>query len=101
MDDLIVCDICNGTGREVKCLNDKCVTNAKVRVNELTEDDIWYMRRVVEGNDNAGYLVEAKSGKGRTYHNKDLVNGKVQVFLDDGRKMLCSPEKLKLRGFID
>lgn len=59
------------------------------------------MKRVVEGNDNAGYLVEAKSGKGRTYHNKELVNGKVQVFLADGRKMLCDPEKLKVIGFID
>lgn len=73
----------------------------KIQVNELAEDDIWYIKRVVEGNDNAGYLVEAKSGKGRTYHNKELVNDKVQVFLDDGRKMLCAPEKLKVIGFID
>lgn len=98
--DFVACDICNGRGGEYKCLNSECETN-KVSANQLTEDDIWYMRRVVEGNDNAGYLVEARSGKGRTYHNKDMVNGKVQVFLDDGRKMLCSPEKLKLIGFVD
>jgi hypothetical protein len=100
MGDFVVCDICGGSGGENKCLNNECVTN-KVSVSELTEDDIWYMRRVVEGNDNAGYLVEARSGKGRTYHNKDFVNGKVQVFLDDGRKMLCDPKTLKLKGFID
>lgn len=50
---------------------------------------------------NAGYLVNTKSGEGRTYHNKELINGKVQVFLNDGRKILCDIKKITLIGFID
>lgn len=50
----------------------------------------------------AGYLVETKTGlSGRTYHKEDLVRGKMCVHLDNGHKMLCSPEGLKKIGFID
>lgn len=92
--DFIKCDICQGKGGWFRCLNDKCETNTDIPVNKSKE---W----AVEGNSGSGYLVEAKSGKGRTYHNKKLVNDKVQVFLADGRKMLCDPTKLKVIGFID
>lgn len=49
----------------------------------------------------SGYLVETKQGKGRTFHGNDLINGKVPVFLSDGRQMLCRPEGIKVIGFID
>lgn len=50
----------------------------------------------------SGYIVETKDGKsGRTYHSEQLVNEKVQVFLDDGTKLLCASENLKVKGFID
>lgn len=48
-----------------------------------------------------GYVVETKNGKiGRTYHRDELVNSKQVVYVD-GKKLLCNPTTLKLRGFID
>ncbi len=71
-------------------------------MGELTEWDIEQCNRMIQGNQNAGYLVETSSGKtGRTYHNKPEINGKIQVFCEDGTKLLCTPEKTKLIGFID
>ena len=71
-------------------------------MNELTEWDIEQLNRIINGNKNAGYLVETKTGfMGRTYNCESMVNGKVKVFLSDGRKMLCDPGTLKINGFID
>lgn len=54
------------------------------------------------GNKNAGMLVETKSGVlGKIFSNAELVNGKYQVHLSDGKKMICSAENLKIKGFID
>ena len=57
---------------------------------------------------NSGYLVTTKTGlKGRTYHNKGLINGKVPVYLETGKHqyddnaILCVPDTLKMNGFID
>ena len=68
---------------------------------------------------NSGYVVEHKvSGhKGRTYHSKGLINGKVPVYFSYDVKtvrgistpilsyvnkaVLCKPENLKTIGFID
>ena len=51
---------------------------------------------------NSGTLVETRTGlTGRTYSHEEPVNGKVRVYLTNGTKMLCSPEKLTLKGFID
>ena len=57
---------------------------------------------------NSGYYVKTKSGKkGRTYHNKEMIKGKVQVFIVDdkfqetGEKLLCSNSKLTLIGYVD
>ena len=53
-------------------------------------------------NRNRGQLVETKTGKlGRTYNHESLVNGKVQVHCTDGSKLLCNPDNLILKGFID
>ncbi len=68
---------------------------------------------------NPGYLVETKTGiKGRTYHSKGLVNGKVPVYectkevpteiegltvcseFSD-KALLCNPGTIKIIGFID
>lgn len=71
-----------------------------------------------------GYLVETRTGvKGRTFHSKDLINGKLQVFRElqhtlnkldqaaQGAKeaiqefstqaMLCDPDTVNIYGFID
>ena len=53
------------------------------------------------GSKNAGQLVETKSGLiGRTYNNEKLVCGKIKVFTEKGN-LLCDPNTLKLKGFID
>ena len=65
-----------------------------------------------------GYLVETRDGKtGRTYNSKEVVNGKIPVYLctefDEDRPelkipvafaeqpILCDPKSLKRTGFID
>jgi hypothetical protein len=52
---------------------------------------------------NSGYLVETKTGKrGRTYHNKGMINGKIPVYLEGiEAPMLCDKDTLKLIGFVD
>jgi hypothetical protein len=56
--------------------------------------------------EDAGYLVETKTGKeGRTYHREGLINGKMVVHIEteEGKtlKMLCDPDTVKIKGFID
>ena len=55
-----------------------------------------------------GYLVVTKNGKkGRTYSSKGLINEKVPVYLEikkhkySDKGILCDPETLKVKGFID
>lgn len=60
-----------------------------------------------------GYLVQTQSGKGRTYHSEQSVNGKLVVHLltDDlqhvleengkPRKILCDRKKVEILGYID
>lgn len=53
------------------------------------------------GGKKAGTLVETKTGLiGRTYNNEELIGGKVRVYTDKGN-LLCTPETLKLKGFIN
>jgi hypothetical protein len=68
----------------------------------------------------SGYLVESKSGVGRTFHDKGLINEKVPVYLCtkfgeneklvpglkvplifSDKAILCDPNSLKMIGFID
>ena len=68
---------------------------------ELTEWDVEQAERLLHGNKNAGYLVETKTGlKGRTYHNKELINGKAIVYTEKCN-FLCNPDTLKVIGYID
>ena len=68
---------------------------------ELTEWDIEQLEKLINGNKNAGYIVQTKSGMiGRTYHNEGLINEKVIVHTEKGQ-MLCMPNTLKIKGFID
>ena len=59
---------------------------------------------------NSGRIVEhLKSGKrGRTYNNKEMINGKIPVYFEtekpfvfEEKAVLCSPENLKVCGFIN
>jgi len=69
---------------------------------ELTEWDIEIGNRLMGiPNKKAGRLVETKTGlTGRTYNHEELINGKVRVYTGKG-KLLCDPNTLKLKGFID
>lgn len=51
----------------------------------------------------SGYLVETRSGKrGRTYHTKGLINGKVPVYFEgENKPILYDPNALKKVGFFD
>lgn len=51
---------------------------------------------------NSGNLVFTKTGlMGRTYSYDRPVNGKIKVYCTDGTKLLCKPETLTVKGFID
>ena len=68
---------------------------------KLTDWDIEQLDRLIHGNQNAGYLVETKKGiNGRTYHCELFINEKIIVHTEKG-KLLCVPNTLKLKGFID
>ncbi|WP_435624498.1 hypothetical protein [Flagellimonas sp.] len=73
----------------------------------MTEEAIaWEFecaQRLIGGLDrNAGTLVITKNGLvGRTFSHEKLVNGKVRVHCDNGSKLLCQPETLKVTGYIN
>jgi len=58
-------------------------------------------------NNNRGFIVIRKNGeKGRTYHSKKLIAGKIPIYpfpIEDkqAKPILCSEESLKIVGFID
>ncbi len=81
-------------------------------INEENDDDIIDDEQIHTGLNESqllsdsmrkgrGYIVETKSGYGRTYHHEKPLNGKILVYLDSGGKLLCSREKLSIKGFID
>lgn len=48
-----------------------------------------------------GYLVETKSGLlGRVFSNESPVNGKIRVYCEGGKNLLCNPDTLKVKGFF-
>ena len=49
----------------------------------------------------AGRIVETKLGKGQTNNNDKPVNGKILVYLTDGRKIICDPKNIKIVGLWD
>lgn len=49
-----------------------------------------------------GRVVKTKSGLiGCTYNSEPPVNGKIKVFLPDGKNILCNPNNLQCIGFTD
>lgn len=67
----------------------------------IEEDWDWWLERLSSDFGTAGYLVETKNGIGRTYHRDKKINGKVPVYLADGRKLLVSEENIIIKGYID
>ena len=78
-------------------------------INKLSEEQMEQAKQAMKavitgintGRSGSGYVVEIKSGTGVMYHKDEPIDGKIKVFLDNGGKMLCSPEKIKIIGFID
>ena len=65
------------------------------------EDNEEFMEKLSNKIKGSGVIVETKLGQGKTKNEDDAINGKVPVYLDDGRKVLCNPEKIKIIGFYD
>lgn len=48
-----------------------------------------------------GKIVETKRGRGRTKNGDNPVNGKIRVYLDDDKKILCAPHNITIIGYWD
>lgn len=71
-------------------------------MDELTEWDVEQLKRICQVNNRSGYLVKTKSGIfGRTLHTDPHVNGKLLVYTEEGKKLLCAPTTVIFKGFID
>jgi len=70
-------------------------------MSELTEWDVEQIKRICDGDKTAGRLVLTKKGLlGRTFNHEDSVNDKTIVHVPGG-KLLCDPQTLTLKGYID
>lgn len=72
--------------------------------NEIDEaEEAWFMERLAPDyhKSHGGLVVETKSGKGQTKNGDPAIKDKIPVYLDDGRKILCSPQNIKLIGYWD
>ena len=68
---------------------------------ELTEWDVEQLKRLCEPNKTAGRIVLTKSEIiGRTFNHEEPINGKIIVHVPGG-KLLCRPETLTLKGYVD
>ena len=65
------------------------------------ENNEAFMENLSNKTKGSGTIVETKLGQGTTKNEDDAINGKVPVYLDDGRRILCSIEKIKVIGFYD
>jgi hypothetical protein len=72
--------------------------------NNLTqseENPLWDAERFFGKNKKSGIIVETKNGLiGRTYSDEEPINGKIRVYTNK-HKILCDPETLKIKGFLD
>jgi len=69
---------------------------------EEKKPNAWYLDLEFRKG-STGFKVKTYTGKvGRTYHNKEMVNGKMPVYIE-GMKlaMLCDPDTLTLIEIIE
>ena len=71
----------------------------KVTYAESFRNEDWFNEKITSSN--GGTIVETKLGKGTTKNDDNPINGKVPVYLNDGRKVLCSIQNIKIIGFYD
>lgn len=72
----------------------------KASPESLKHED-WFIEKISNTTKGAGTLVETKLGPGITKNEDSPINGKVPVYLNDGRKVLCSLQNIKIIGFYD
>jgi hypothetical protein len=65
---------------------------------ESLQHEEWFTEKLSKCS---GTIVETKLGQGITKNEDNPANGKVPVYLDDGRKFLCRVENIKIIGFYD
>lgn len=65
------------------------------------DDEGWFIKRLLDNHKDSGRVVEVKSGRGIIPNNAVPINGKMPMQMDDGRKLLCSQENIKLIGYYD
>jgi hypothetical protein len=70
----------------------------KPKSPESLQHEDWFNEKLTSGS---GTLVETKLGQGVTKNEDNPINGKVPVYLNDGRKVLCSIQNIKIIGFYD
>lgn len=70
----------------------------KAQSPESLKHESWFDEKL---NNGIGMIVETKLGPGITKNEDNPVYGKVPVYLNDGRKVLCSIRNIKIVGFYD
>lgn len=65
------------------------------------EGEHYFVQKLMTHERVSGMIVETKLGRGQTKNNDTTFEGKIPVYLDDGRKILCKPENIKRIGFYD
>jgi len=77
--------------------------NPEAFIKKFIEPDIHVGHWLVVNADKKekGFSVKTKYGTGRTKHSDKSIQGKLPVYLNDGRKILVSPKNIKITGFID
>lgn len=73
----------------------------EMSVESDDDSEGWFIEKMTLNQRVSGMIVETKLGRGQTKNNDCTVGGKIPVYLDDGRKLLCSPEKLRIIGYYD
>jgi len=68
---------------------------------ESLKHEEWFIEKITNSEKGSGTIVETKLGPGVTKNEDNAVNGKVPVYLNDGRKVLCSIQNIKIVGFYD
>lgn len=68
---------------------------------ESLQCEDWFIEKITNATKGSGTIVETKLGLGCTKNEDNAVNGKIPVYLNDGRKVLCSVQNIKIVGFYD
>lgn len=73
----------------------------KPKSPEALQLEDWFLEKISQEGHASGTLVQTKFGPGYTKNEDSAVYGKVPVYLNDGRKILCSMENITVIGFYD